>query len=345
MSESRVDAPAAAQSQPRDARAWAQILTRYRQPSVPRSVVEIAITAVPFFALWVAMWFLMGFSYWLALPLAIPAAGFLVRLFLILHDCGHGAFFESKQANAWVGRICGVLTLTPFDVWRRTHNMHHATSGNLDRRGLGDIETMTVGEYLASPWYERLRYRAYRHPITLFLIGPAFVFFLANRLPVGLMTSGWRPWVSAMANNLAIAAVVVLTMYFVGVSEFLLIQIPILLLASSIGVWLFFVQHQFEGTQWAGAEQWDMQRAALQGSSHYDLPAVLRWFTANIGVHHVHHLSSRIPYYRLQRVLRDHPELKDMGRLTLWQSFSCVRLALWDEVKGRLVSFRELRRA
>lgn len=330
---------------PRDARTWAQILTCYREPSVPRSIVEIAVTAGPFVALWVLMWFALGVSYWMALPLAIPAAGFLVRLFLILHDCGHGAFFKQPAANAWVGRVCGVLTLTPFDVWRRTHNMHHATSGNLDRRGLGDIETMTVGEYLASPWYERLRYRLYRHPITLFVIGPAYVFFIANRLPIGLMTSGWRPWASAMANNAAIALAVVGMMYLVGVSEFLMIQIPILLLASSIGVWLFFVQHQFEGTVWSGADDWDMQHAALAGSSHYDLPAPLRWITANIGVHHVHHLSSRIPFYRLRRVLKDHPELNEVGRLTLWQSFSCVRLALWDETRRRLISFRELRRA
>ena len=330
-------------SQPRDARAWAQLLIPYRDPSLPRSLVEILITVAPFCALWAAMWFVMGFSYWLALPLAIPAAGFLVRIFLILHDCGHGAFFKNRQLNDWVGRLCGVLTLTPFGVWRKTHNMHHATSGNLDRRGLGDIETMTVAEYQASPWYEKLRYRAYRHPITLFLIGPAFVFFLSNRLPVGLMDGGWRPWFSAMMNNAVIAAIAIGMMYLVGVNEFLLIEIPIVLLAASIGVWLFFVQHQFEGTVWAGDSHWDLQNAALKGSSHYDLPAVLRWFTANIGVHHVHHLSSRIPYYRLQKVLRDHPELKDVGRLTLWKSFSCVRLALWDEVRGRLVSFRELR--
>lgn len=327
----------------RDARTWAQLLNSYRQPSVPRSVVEIAVTAGPFVALWVAMWLALGVGYWLALLIAIPAAGFLVRLFMILHDCGHGSFFSQPLANQWVGRVCGVLTLTPFDVWRRTHNMHHATSGNLDRRGLGDIETMTVGEYLASPWWERLRYRLYRHPFTLFVLGPAYVFFVANRLPIGLMRAGARPWVSAMANNAAIAAVVVLMMYLVGVAPFLMIQIPILLLAASIGVWLFFVQHQFEGTVWAGAEDWDMQQAALAGSSHYDLPAPLRWFTANIGVHHVHHLSSRIPFYRLRRVLKDHPELARVGRLTLWQSLRCVRLALWCETRRRLVSFREAR--
>jgi acyl-lipid omega-6 desaturase (Delta-12 desaturase) len=244
-----------------------------------------------------------------------------------------------------VGRVCGVLTLTPFGVWRRTHNIHHATSGNLERRGIGDIETMTVKEYLAQPWWERLRYRAYRHPIVLFVIGPAYVFFIANRLPIGMMNLGWRPWFSTMANNAAIAAIVVFMMWLVGVGPFLMIEVPILLLASSIGVWLFYVQHQFDDTVWAEGQEWNMQKAALAGSSHYDLPAVLRWITGNIGVHHVHHLSSRIPFYRLRRVLKDHPELSDMGRLTLWQSFRCVRLALWCESRKRLISFSELRRA
>jgi omega-6 fatty acid desaturase (delta-12 desaturase) len=276
------------------------------------------------------------------LPLAVPAAGFLVRLFMIQHDCGHGSFFGNRHANTWVGRVIGVLTLTPFDVWRRSHNMHHATSGNLDRRGLGDIETMTVGEYLAAPWYERLRYRLYRNPIVLFVIGPAYVFLIANRVPVGMMTQ-WRSWVSSMANNAVIAALVVAFMWLMGVGPFLTVHLTTVLIAASIGVWLFFVQHQFEETVWAENGEWSLQHAALKGSSHYDLPAVLRWFTANIGVHHVHHLSSRIPFYRLRRVLKDHPELNDVGRLTLWQSFKCVRLALWCETRRRMVSFREAR--
>ena len=330
---------------PRDAQSWVQALARYREPSVPRGVVEIAITAGPFVALWVLMWPALGFSYWLTLALAVPAAGFLLRLFIILHDCGHGSFFQHRAANDWVGRVCGVLTFTPFGVWRRTHNIHHATSGNLERRGIGDIETMTVNEYLAQPWWERLRYRAYRNPIVLFVIGPAYVFLIANRLPIGMMNVGWRPWFSTMANNAAIAAVVVFMMWLVGVGPFLMIELPIILLASSIGVWLFYVQHQFDDTVWAEGQDWNMQHAALAGSSHYDLPAVLRWITGNIGVHHVHHLSSRIPFYRLRRVLKDHPELNDMGRLTLWQSFRCVRLALWCESRKRLISFAELRRA
>jgi len=328
-----------------DAQTWAQLLAPYRKPSVPRGIVEIAITAGPLVLLWVAMWLALGFSYWVSLLLAVPAAGFLMRLFMIQHDCSHGAFFGHRLANEWVGRVCGVITLTPFDVWRRTHNIHHATSGNLERRGIGDIETLTVAEYLALPRWQRLRYRLYRNPIVLFGFGPAYVFILTNRLPLGMMRSGWRPWVSTMSSNAVIALVIVAMMWLIGVGPFLMVYLPIMLLASSMGVWLFFVQHQFAETVWADGRTWNLQDSALRGSSYYDLPVVLRWLTANIGVHHVHHLSSRIPFYRLRRVLKDHPELRDVGRLTLWQSFRCVRLALWDERRKRLISFRELRRA
>jgi omega-6 fatty acid desaturase (delta-12 desaturase) len=324
---------------------WAQIVAKYREPSVRRGLIEIVVTFGPFIALWVAAWLSLGVSYWLTLLLAVPAAGFLVRLFLILHDCGHGSFFKSRAANEWVGRVCGVLTLTPFDVWRRAHNVHHATSGNLASRGIGDIETLTVAEYLAKPWWARLRYRLYRHPITLFVIGPAYVFLISNRLPMGFMRAGWRPWISAMSNNLVIVLVAAVMMWLIGVGPFLMVQLPITLLAASIGVWLFFVQHQFEDTVWADADEWNLQHAALRGSSHYDLPTPLRWITANIGVHHVHHLNARIPFYRLRRVVLDHPELGQMGRLTLWESFRCVRLALWDESRKRLISFSELRHA
>jgi len=329
----------------RNPQTWAQLLARYRKPSAPRGIVEVAITAGPLVLLWVAMWLALGVGYWITLLLSVPAALFLVRLFMIQHDCGHGSFFGHRLANEWVGRVCGVLTLTPFDLWRRTHNIHHATSGNLERRGIGDIETMTVAEYLAQPWWERLRYRLYRNPLVLFVIGPAYVFLVANRLPIGMMTAGWRPWVSTMTNNLVIALVIVAMMWLVGVGPFLMVHLPVVLLAASIGVWLFFVQHQFEGTVWAEGDDWNLQHAALKGSSHYDLPAVLRWFTANIGIHHVHHLNARIPFYRLRCVLKDHPELKDVGRLTLWRSFRCVRLALWCETRKRLISFGELRRA
>ena len=324
-------------------RDWLQVLSGYREADLGRSVWEIAVTAVPLALLWVAAWFSLSVSIWLTLGLAVPAAGFLVRLFLIQHDCGHGAFFRRKATNDWVGRVIGVLTLTPYDVWRRTHAVHHATSGHLDKRGVGDIDTLTVEEYLSRSWWGRLRYRLYRHPLVMFVIGPAYVFLLQNRLPFGLMRAGIEYWISAMVTNLAIAGFVCLGIYAMGVGPFLLVHLPMTLLASSIGVWLFYVQHQFEDTFWADAETWKLQDAALYGSSHYDLPPVLRWMTANIGVHHVHHLYSKIPFYKLHRVMRDHPELADIRRLTLRESLGCVSFTLWDQKARRLVSFREVR--
>jgi omega-6 fatty acid desaturase (delta-12 desaturase) len=326
-------------------RNWTQVLACYREPSHARSIFEIAVTLGPLVSLWALAWFACYFGFWwLSLILAVPAAGFLVRLFMIQHDCGHGAFFRHRLANDWVGRVIGVLTLTPYDFWRRTHAIHHASSGNLDHRGLGDVNTLTVHEYLARSLWGRLCYRLYRHPIVMFGIGPAYLFVLQQRLPVGMLRSGgWRPWLSTMATNFAIALVVAVLIWFVGVGPFLLVHLPITLMAGSVGVWLFYVQHQFDPTFWARDGEWTLHQAALYGSSHYDLPGILRWFTANIGVHHIHHLCSRIPYYRLPRALRDHPELRKVSRVTLLQSFACVRLALWDEGRRRLISFREMR--
>jgi omega-6 fatty acid desaturase (delta-12 desaturase) len=262
---------------------------------------------------------------------------------MIQHDCGHGTFSSYRQANDWVGRCIGVLTLTPYDVWRRSHAIHHATSGNLDRRGVGDVDTLTVREYRALSRWGAIRYRLYRHPLVMFGLGPAYLFVLQHRLPVGAMGEGWRPWVSTMATNLGIAAIAAMLIWFVGIRAFLLVHLPITLLAATAGVWLFYVQHQFERTTWQHGNKWNKHEAALHGSSYYDLPWLLRWFTANVGVHHVHHLCSRIPYYRLPRVLRDFPELRNVGRVTLFESVRCVRLVLWDETQRRLVSFREAR--
>jgi len=324
-------------------RALANRLGRYRTPNAARSVFELLVSGLPFVLLWGLMWAALDAGYWSGLLLAVPAAGFLVRLFMIQHDCGHGAFFRHRRANDWVGRVISVLTLTPYDHWRRDHAAHHAGSGNLDRRGIGDINTLTVREFLALPPQRQLLYRLYRHPFVMFGLGPAYLFLLQNRLPSGMMRGGWKSWLSAMATNVAIGAVVAAMIWLVGLGPFALVHLPIMLLAASIGVWLFYIQHQFEDTYWAHDEGWNFHAAALHGSSHYDLPGVLRWFTANIGVHHVHHLSSRIPYYRLQQVLRDHPEVAAVGRLTLFQSLRCVRRALWDERKQKLVSFREMR--
>ena len=324
-------------------RRWRKILTAYQQPSHARSILEIVLSAAPLLAIWTAAWVAAIFGlWWLALLLSIPAAAFLVRLFMVQHDCSHQSFFRNPAANDWTGRLIGVLTMTPYHCWRRSHAIHHATSGDLDRRGLGDIATLTVAEYRALPPLKRIGYRLYRNPIVLFVIGPAWVFVLEQRLPMGLMKEGWKPWLSAMGTNVTIAVLVGLVIWAGGWKGLLLIHLPTILMAASIGVWLFYVQHQFENAYWARKGEWDHATAALHGSSHYDLPAPLRWMTANIGVHHVHHVNSRIPYYRLTKVLKDHPELRDVSRLGLLESFRTVSLALWDEGGRRLISFRQL---
>ncbi|KQZ80786.1 fatty acid desaturase [Mesorhizobium sp. Root157] len=325
--------------------AWLKILARYKKPDRRRSVIELAITFIPFAAIWALTWAAYAYGYWWGLVLIIPAAGFLVRLFMIQHDCGHGSFFANRHADDWTGRALGVFTLTPYDCWRRAHAVHHASAGNLDERGMGDIKTLTVSEYQALPLRRRIAYRLYRHPLVMFGIGPTWLFLFEQRLPVGMMKSGLTPWVSAMATNLAIAFAIASIAWFVGLGAFLIVHVPIVVLAGSIGIWLFYVQHQFEETEWAREPDWEFQHAALYGSSYYDLPAVLNWFTGNIGIHHVHHLSAKVPHYRLPEVLRDHPELRTIGRITLLESFRFVKLALWDETRGKLVSFREARMA
>lgn len=324
-------------------RALPQLLARYREPDSARGAFELVITAVPFLVIWALIQNALDHGYWLGLLLEVPAAGLLVRLFMIQHDCGHGSFFRSRIANDWVGRAIGVVTLTPYDYWRHNHARHHANSGNLDHRGLGDIDTLTVREFLAQSRWRRILYRLYRHPMVMFGVGPTYLFVLKHRLPVGMMRGGWKPWLSTMGTNTAIAALVAAVIWLVGYGPFLLVHLPITVLAASIGVWLFYVQHQFEDTYWSHDEDWSFHEAALLGSSHYHLPVVLRWFTANIGIHHIHHLSSRIPCYRLPDVLRDHPQLAGVGRMTLLKSLRSVPLVLWDEERLQLVSFADVR--
>ena len=306
-------------------------------------MLELAITAVPFVLLWFLTWALLDAGHTLGLLLTVPAGAFLLRLFLIQHDCGHGAFFERQASNDWVGRVIGVLTLTPYDYWRRSHAVHHATTGNLDARGVGDVDTLTVAEFRALTSARRLLYRVYRHPLVLFGVGPAYLFVLRHRLPVGMMKKGWRPWLSALGTNASIMVAAGALIWAMGLKLFLLIHLPIVLIAASLGVWFFYVQHQFERTHWESEENWSFHSAALHGSSHYELPGILRWFSANIGIHHVHHLASRIPFYRLPEVLREVPVLAMISRVTLRESFGAVRLVLWDEQKRRLVSFAEAR--
>lgn len=326
-----------------DKRLWTKLLAKYRTPHRGRSTFELAITVIPFCALWALSWVAVHYQFWPGLLLTVPAAGFLLRLFMIQHDCGHGSFFAHRTGDDWTGRAIGVLTLTPYDYWRRAHAGHHATAGNLDERGVGDITTLTVGEYSALSFWRRLGYRLYRHPLVMFGIGPIWLFGLKQRLPFGMMRAGKEPWVSTMATNLAIAALAGGLIALVGLWPFLLVHLPIVILAGSAGIWLFYVQHQFEETHWSNGSDWDFREAALHGSSYYDLPGALSWLTGNIGIHHVHHLSSKVPCYRLPEVLRDFPELKEIGRITIADSLSCVKLALWDGDRRRMVSFGEVR--
>ncbi len=339
---SKTEEPDQPQAAAKTARDWVKILAQYREPNSFRSSFELAVTVVPFLVLWALAWWSLSVSYWLTLALSVCIAAFLLRLFTIQHDCGHGSFFNNRHVSDWVGRIIGVLTLTPYDVWRRTHSIHHSTHGNLDKRGMGDIHTMTVAEYRAASRWDRLVYRLYRHPVTLFCIGPGYLFFLQNRIPYGL-TGQARYWISAMGTNASILAALGLIWYFGGLMPLVLIFLPATLIAATAGLWLFYVQHQFETTKWEQEEDWQLHDAALHGSSHYVLPPVLQWLSANIGIHHVHHLYSRIPFYRLPEVLRDHAELAEGNRMTIRESLANARLHLWDEDSKRLLSFAQAR--
>ncbi len=328
----------------RTADSWFQRLAPYRQAVNSRAYTELAITLLPFLALWAGIWALVQAGQYWALIGCVPAGGLLVRLFIIQHDCGHQSMFSSRRVNDWIGRFLGILTLTPYDHWKRNHALHHAGSGNLDRRGVGDdIVTLTVEEYQAASRWTRFKYRLYRHPVVLFGLGPAYVFFLVNRLPFGSMKDGIRPWASTLLTNLGIAALYGLMIWLVGWKFFVMIQIPSVLVAATIGVWMFYVQHQFDETHWSRTGEWDREYAALRGSSYYDLPPILMWITGNIGAHHIHHLSSKIPFYHLPKILKSHPELKTIGRLTFWKSLKCAELALWCEQTRRMVSFKMAR--
>ncbi|MEJ2539274.1 MAG: fatty acid desaturase [Gemmatimonadota bacterium] len=308
-----------------------------------RSLIQLLMSAVPFVGLWYLTWRSLEVSYVLALVLAVPTAGFLMRLFMIQHDCGHGSFFTSRRARDAVGFCIGVLTLTPYQYWRKTHAYHHAHSGDLDFRGFGDIETLTVAEYRGRAPMARLAYRVYRHPLVLFGIGPLFHFVIKHRYPWDIPRSWTQAWKSVWATNLALVALVGGIVALIGWKDFLLVHLPVTAISCSAGVWLFYVQHQFEETYWHRHEEWDYFDAALEGSSHLVLPRPLQWITANIGIHHVHHLNSRIPNYRLQECMDAIPEFQQVTRITVRDSIRLARLTLWDEHALELISFRQLR--
>jgi omega-6 fatty acid desaturase (delta-12 desaturase) len=322
---------------------WNAVMAPYRRPHLRRSIVQILDTALPFAALWLAMLWSLDVGYWLTLLLAVPTSLLLVRLFILQHDCSHGSFFRSRAANATLGSIIGVLTLVPFAYWRRTHALHHASSGNLDVRGFGDIDTLTVREYLSRSRLQRALYRLYRHPLVLLLVGPTFQFVVKHRYPLDMPHSWKREWASVHWTNLGIAGVIGLMWLAVGIERFLLVQVPLTLLSGSIGVFLFYVQHQYEDTYWRYKEAWNYYAAGLEGASLFVLPKVLQWFTGNIGLHHIHHVSPKIPNYHLQRCYDENPALHQVTRLTVGTSIRTLWLTLWDEGERRLVRFRDLR--
>ena len=320
---------------------WQNLVARYQTPSVKRAVWQLVSTILPLIAAFVVMYWSLRVSYWLTLALAIPTAGLAIRTFIIMHDCGHGSFLPSRLANDIVGWITGIITATPYSHWRREHAIHHANSGHLDGRGTGDISTLTVREYLALDWWGRVRYRIYRNPLILLVFGPAWLFF-KHRWP-SRRFAGRREVLNVFGTNLALAGLITGLSLLIGFGAFMKIWVPILFLSGATGVLLFYVQHQFEDAYWRGEGEWDYATAAVMGSSYFRLPRVFQWFTGNIGFHHVHHLSPRIPNYRLERCHRENPEFQQVTTLTLAHSIRTLRLKLWDEEAGRMIGFRELR--
>jgi len=318
---------------------WYRALSRYEKPDRRKAAGQLLNTLLPYSVLWTAMvWMLRaGLPYWSILPLLLVAAGLLVRIFIIFHDCCHGSFFASKTANRILGYVTGLLTFTPYEGWQHPHNRHHATTGDLDRRGIGDVWTMTVAEYQAAPWRKRLAYRIFRHPLMLFVVSPTLMFLIAHRVP--RKGSGPRERRSVWLTNLGLLGILVAAHLTIGLPTYLLIQLPVMAITGSIGVWLFYVQHQYEEVYWARHAEWDPARAALEGSSYYQLPRVLEWFTGSIGFHYLHHLRPRIPNYRLRQCSNEMPVVPGGEPLTLRGSLRCMFLHLWNEAEKKLVRF------
>jgi acyl-lipid omega-6 desaturase (Delta-12 desaturase) len=321
--------------------AWKEIVARYQKPAVWRGLWQVANTLIPYCVLWFLMYRTLTISYWLTVPLAVLAGAFLVRLFIIHHDCGHGSFFKSRRANDILGFITGVLTLTPYHHWRWEHALHHSTSGDLDRRGTGDIWTLTVQEYLESSRWRRFSYRLARNPLVLFVVAPLYLFLVKQRFPVSKASRRERN--SVHWTNLVILAMAVGLSWIFGIKAYLIIQLTVMMVAGSAGVWLFYVQHQFDGVYWERGNEWDYATAALHGSSFYKLPKILQWFSGNIGFHHIHHLSPRIPNYNLERCHKSEPLFQTVKPLTLIASLKSFSFRLWDEQRRTLVGYGHLR--
>jgi len=320
---------------------WQALLAKYQQPSLWRSIFQIVNSVVPYVALWFLMDRSLAISGWLIPPLAVLAGGFLVRVFIIHHDCGHGSFFKSRTANDVCGFITGVMTFTPYKLWRWEHAVHHAGSGDLDRRDLGAVWTLTVQEYLEAPLWKRIAYRVVRNPAVLFVIAPPILFLGIHRFAPARASK--RDRYSVYWTNLGILAVAAALSFVMGLKAYLVIQLSVMLVASMAGVWLFYVQHQFEGVKWERHGEWDYAAAALEGSSFYKLPRILQWFSGNIGFHHIHHLSPRIPNYNLEKCYNEGPVFPRVTTVTLLSSLKSLTLRLWDESNHRMVGYRYLK--
>ena len=321
---------------------WQGIVSKYAYPETWRSLWQIFNSLILFLAMWYLMYRSLEVSYWLTLLLAIPTAGLFMRSFIIFHDCGHGSFFKSQAANDAVGILTGLLAFTPYYQWKHDHAIHHATAGNLDRRGVGDVQTLTVREYRELPSWKRFTYRTMRNPLIMFTIGAFLVFSVGHRF--SRRWSGPRERKSVVWTNLALAAIIAGLCLLIGWKEYLLVQVPVLFIATSAGVWLFYVQHNFEGTYWEHQDQWDFFKAGLNGSSFYDLPGILRWFSGNIGYHHIHHLSPRIPNYKLQKCHEEN-EIFHVKPLTILSSLKSLRFRFWDEESKQMVGYNALKQS
>ena len=320
---------------------WRQAVADYQHSDQRRSVWQVVNTLVPYFLVWYLMYRSLEITYWLTLALSVLGAGLLMRTFIIFHDCGHGSFFNSRQANDLLGFITGILTFTPYYQWRHDHAVHHATAGDLDNRGVGDVWTLTVQEYLELSRWRRLGYRLFRNPLVMFGIGPFFVFVISQRFVRG--ATGKRERYSVYGTNLALLGILALVGVTIGIKAYVLIQLPIIVIGATAGVWLFYVQHQFEGVYWERHEKWDYLAAALKGSSFYRLPRVLQWFTGNIGFHHIHHLSPRIPNYYLEQCHRENQMFHEVKPISLLASLKSLTFRLWDEEGHQLVGFGHLK--
>lgn len=321
-------------------RSWEEVIMKYNHPDIAKSIWQLINSVVPYLLTWYLMYRSLQYSYLLTLVLSLLASGFLVRIFIIFHDCGHRSFFKSKRANSIVGIVTGILTFTPFYRWHNQHRVHHATSANLDKRGIGDIWTMTVDEYLQASYRKKFIYRAFRNPFLMFTVGPLLMVLVQNRITNRKMT--WNERINIYFTNFCVLSIAVILCLLIGIKSYLLIQIPIVLISHCAGIWLFYIQHQFDEVEWERDPDWDYKISAITGSSFLKLHPVLQWFTGNIGYHHVHHLSSRIPNYNLEKCHNENEVFRHVKPITLLYTFRALTLSLWDEANRRMISFRML---